>query len=157
MSNGTAQPGENFQESKECIRRYSSFFVSTAMTGISCTICKNLTHTILSPTVDYFVNFGTSHPSLPSSTTFLTNVTASYFDPVLPEEINCSICPKNPTRKFHANGKHSKWPRTSLISRSFQNNQVSQEIHWGSKQHTQALVVILEEVTKTLSLCKLPV
>ena len=53
---------------------------------------QNLTHAILSPTVG----------------SFLTNGTASYFfDPVLPEEINCSICPKNPTRKCHANGKHS--------------------------------------------------
>ena len=51
-----------------------------------------------------------SRPSLPSSTgSFLTNgTTASYFDPFLPEEINCSICPKNLTRKFHANGKRSR-------------------------------------------------
>ena len=32
------------------------------------------------------------------------------YDPFLPEEINCSICPKNPTRKFHANGKRSDKP-----------------------------------------------
>ena len=73
------------------------------MTGISCTICKSLTPAILSPTVNDFVNLGTSHPSLPSSTgLLLTNGTASYFDPFLPEEINCSICPKNPTQKSHA-------------------------------------------------------
>ena len=55
-----------------------------------------------------FVNLGTSRPSLPSSTgSFLTNGTASYFDPFLTEEINRSICPKNPTWKFHANDKRS--------------------------------------------------
>ena len=51
---------------------------------------------------------GTSRPSLLSSIgSFLTNGTASYFDPFLTEEINRSICPQNPTRKFHANGKRS--------------------------------------------------
>ena len=44
---------------------------------------------------------GTSRPSLPSSTgSFLTNGTASYFDPFLPEEINCSICPKKSLPKL---------------------------------------------------------
>ena len=62
MWNGTAQPGENFPELKECLRRYSSLFVSTEMTGISCTIGKNLTRAILSPMVDDFVNLGTSCP-----------------------------------------------------------------------------------------------
>ena len=33
------------------LRRYSSFFISTEMTGISYTICKNLTRAILSPTL----------------------------------------------------------------------------------------------------------
>ena len=90
-----------------------SFFVSTEMTGISCTIYKNLTRAILSPTVDNFVNLDTSRPSLPISTgSFLTNGTASYFDPLLPEEINCSICPKNHTRKFRANGKALQFPST---------------------------------------------
>ena len=80
------------------------------MTGISCTICKNLTRAILSPTVDDFVNLGTSRPRLLSSIgSFLTNGTASYFDPFLSEEINCSICPTNPTQKIHANGKRSSF------------------------------------------------
>ena len=74
----------------------------------------NLTRAILSPTVDDFVNLGTTRPSLPS----LTNGTASYFDPFLPEEINCSICPKNPTRKFHANGKRSLSSSFSLWGES---------------------------------------
>ena len=72
-----------------CSRRNASFFISTEMTGISCTICKNLTRAILSPTIDDFVNLGTSRPSLPSSTgSFLTNGTALYFDPL--------FVPKNP-------------------------------------------------------------
>ena len=109
MLNGTVQPGEHFLEQKECLQRYSSLFLSTEMTGISRTISKTLTCAIILPTFDDFVNLGTSHPSLLSSTgSFLTNGTASYFDPFLPEEINCSICPKNPTRKFHANGKRSR-------------------------------------------------
>ena len=69
----------------------------------NCTICKNRTRAILSPAVDDFVNLGTSRPSLLSSTgLFLTNGTASYFDPFLPEEINFHL-----SRKFHANGKRS--------------------------------------------------
>ena len=40
----------------------SSLFVSTEMTGISCTICKNLTRVILSPTVDDFVNLALVAP-----------------------------------------------------------------------------------------------
>ena len=62
MSNGTVQLGENFPEWKECLRRYSSFFVSTEMTGISCTICKNLTRAILSHTADDFVNLALIAP-----------------------------------------------------------------------------------------------
>ena len=63
------------------------------MTGMSCTICKHLTRAIISPTVDDFVNVGTTRPSLLSSTvSFLTN---GIYDLFLPEEINCSICPKN--------------------------------------------------------------
>ena len=105
MSNGTVHPVKIYRNKRNTFE-YSSFFVSTEMTRISCTICKNLTRAIHSLMVDNFVNLGTSRPSLPSSTgSFLTNGTASYFDPFLPEEINCSICPKNPTRKFHANGK----------------------------------------------------
>ena len=84
MSNGTVQPGE--------------IFLNRRMTGMSCTICKNLTRAILSTMVADFFNLGSSRPSLPSSTrSFLTNCIASYFEAFLPEEINCSICPKNPT------------------------------------------------------------
>ena len=38
------------------------FFVSTRMTGISRTICKNLIRAILSPTVDDFVNLALKSP-----------------------------------------------------------------------------------------------
>ena len=116
-SNGTVQPGENFPESKECLRRCSSFFCFNRNDQDKLYHLQNLTRAILSPTVDDFVNLGTSRPSLPSSTgLFLTNGTASYLDLFLPEEINCSICPKNPTQKFHANGKRSK---SSLVTVTF--------------------------------------
>ena len=81
-------PVKDFWNRRNAFENITSFFVSTKMTGISCTtICKNLTHVILSPTVaDDFANLGTSRPSLLSSTgSFLTNGTASYFDPFLPE------------------------------------------------------------------------
>ena len=76
------QPMKIFRNRRNAFEGIPLFFVSTEMTGISCTICKNLTRAILSPTVDDFVNLGTSRPSLLSSTgSFLTNGTASYFDP----------------------------------------------------------------------------
>ena len=99
-------PVKIFQNRRNAFKGIPLFsFQPKFMTGISCTICKNLTRAILSPNskVNDFVNPGTSRPSLPSSTgLLLTNGTASYFDPFLPEEINCSICPKNPTQKSHA-------------------------------------------------------
>ena len=61
-------PVKIFRNRRNAWPRCFSFFVSTEMTGISCTICKNITRVILSPTVDDFVDLGTSRPSLPSST-----------------------------------------------------------------------------------------
>ena len=57
-------------------------------------------------------NLGTTHPSLPNSTgSFLTNGTASYVVLFLLEKniLFLPICPKNPTWKFHANGKHTPY------------------------------------------------
>ena len=99
VSNGMVQPSENFWNRRNAFEGIPLLFVSTKMTGISCTICKNLTSACHSLTHGRrLCEPGTSRPSLPSSIgLFMTNGTASYFDPFLPEEINCSICPKNPT------------------------------------------------------------
>ena len=88
------KPVKIFPEYKECLRRYSSFFVSTKVVPFAKISPMPFSHPRSTT-----VNLGTSHPRILSSTgSFLTNGTALYFDPFLPERINCSICPKNPTQ-----------------------------------------------------------
>ena len=105
MSNGTVQPGENFPGMPSKVFLFFRFNRNDwdKLYHLQKShLCHSLTHgrQLCEP--------GTSHPSLLSSTgSFFTNGTASYFDPFLPEEINCSTCSKNPTQKFHANGQRS--------------------------------------------------
>ena len=92
------------------------FFVSTEMTGISRTICKNLTHAILSPTPF-------SHPR-PMTLWTLALVAPVYWaqlgrfwQMVQHRILTCfhrkkytvPFVPNNPTWKFHTNGKHSRF------------------------------------------------